>query len=500
MRADIARIERKNPDRPPKFRIFHAGSKGIIVCDFDRVFGINRPNLNVFHIIKSSFYSKANLICDTINFLMMYYDEDKELLTSYLNMKALIDLNNLSYSYNSFRNDLVNTLFTDSMVKKIKLMVDEQYRVDLEVSKDTDRYKDNPQQFTNRHGKILMAISTALKVAIPIVSHYYVARGDMVRDKSLKEYLYNCFYSLFPLFEDGTNMYAKIYATAEKQVSSSVHQDGRMWERNENKGTTPILLTTVLTKMVIQDLMFKYVFTNKAINLNLAGIKKMIRNEITTGKDTRDYVDTSSKKSNGEKMSGLEQLEMNAAKLDEQHILIATQGSSNKIKRLSVKYDVEIKPKQLDFYKDNLVLSITQKDLILQFFAEDFGGTENQQYIKRKDFFRLLIIVKKILQRRGFMVLPDLLSGNPSTTIRSRKIGAKSLNKMKAAPLYSVVTSQYADASSLITDKLVLGPIATLINSPMTYVNHKKPELLGQDIEISEELVKDECLRFMAMI
>jgi hypothetical protein len=328
-----------------------------------------------------------------------------------------------------------------------------------------------------------------------------MARADMVRDKSLKEYLYNCFYSLFPLFEDGTNMYAKLYATAEKQVSSSVHQDGRMWERNEHKGTTPILLTTVLTKMVIQDLMFKYVFTQKMINLNLAGIKKMIGNEITTGKDVRDYVDTSGKKSNGEKMSGLEQLEMNAAKVDEQHILIASQGSSNKIKRLAVKYNVEIKSKHVDFYEEHLGdLSPTQKDLILQFFAEDFDGTENQKYIKKRGFFRLVIIMKKILEREGFVLLPSILSGGPSTTIRSRKIGAKTLNKIKLSPRYLRLMEQYSDAASLVTEKLILVPLATLINSPMSHVDHKKPELLGQDIEISEKLVEDEFIRFTEMI
>jgi hypothetical protein len=494
----IADINKPEKWLNPKTTLFRKGKKDIIVCDFDRIFNIEKKLLNIFHIPRPAFYNKARLLCDTMNLFMEYYDDDKELITCYINMKTMVDLGNMVYTYTSFMDDLVHHLFTPTMVRKIQRFVEDQYRINLETSLEKERYKDNPQQFTNRHGKILMAISTAIKLCIPIVSHYYAVREDMVRGMALKTYLYNCFYALFPLFEDGTNMYNKIYASVDNAINSSVYSDSGMWIRNKNKGITPGIAKTRITKMVIQDLMYKYTFDAIMINLNYAGIRKALK-YLVEGKDSHDYVDINTKRTNN-KMSGLEQLEMNAAKVDERDIIISSQGSHSRIRRLSVQYNVEIHDSQIDFYKEHMEMSTFQTNLIFQFFAGDFRGTENMKFIKRKDFYRLLIIMKETLYRRGFTIIPDLLSGNVSKKIRGRKIGNKKMNKIKISPRYLNLLDQYSDVKDIVTENLVLKQISTFINTPMTYVNHLKPELLGVEIEINEDIVTDECIRLIEMI
>jgi len=496
MRADISKPKKY---LNPRLNLFRKGKKDTIICDFDRVFNFEKKNLNIFHIPRIAFYNKANLICDTLNLFMAYYDDDKELITCYVNMKAMADLNNMTYTYVSFVDDLVNRMFSPTMVEKIKVFVEEQYRINLETSLEKEQYKDNPQQFTNRHGKILMAISTAIKISIPIISHFYVARPDMVRGTALKTYLYNCFYALFPLFEDGANIYNKIYATVDNAINDSVHHDSGMWTRKKNKGITPAIAKTRLTKMVIHDLMFKYTFDAIMINLNYAGIRGALKH-LVEGKDTRDYVSINSKRESNKSMSGLEHLEMNAAKINEQVIIISSQGSDNRIKRLITKYNVAIHKKDLDFYEKNLVMAPFQTNLVFQFFADDFKGMENMKYIKKKNFYRLLIIMKEVLKRRGFTIMPDLISGSISKKIIGRKIGNKKINKIKSSPRYINLLSQYEDVMGIVNDNLILTPISTFTNTPMTYVDHEKPELLGEDIKINEELVIDECIRLGEMI
>lgn len=499
MRADINQAKNY---LNPRTTLFRKGKKDIIVCDFDRIFNIDRKNLNVFYIPRTAFWNQGGLICETINFFMEYYDPDKEFINAYVAMKTLTDLSNMEYSYPSFVDDLVNILFTENMVRKIETLVEEQYRVNLESSSDKEQYKENPQQFTNYHGKILMAISTAMKLCIPIVAHYYVMRmmkGQSGKGISLPNYMYQCFYALFPLFQKETDMYAKIFATVDGQINRSVHHDAGMWKRNKNKGVTPDSERTRITKMVITDLMYKYTFNAKMISLNSAGIKYTLKH-LTEGKDKYDYADINTKRTNNEKMSGLEQLEMNAAKVDERDILIASQGSHSRVKRLIVKYKVKIKDDDLDFYKEHAQISQFQSNLVLQFFADDFRGTENMKFIKRKDFYRLLIIMKETLYRRGFTILPELLSGNISKKVGGRRVGNKRMNKIKQLPRYIRLLEEYEDVKDVVTDNLILKQISTFINTPMTYVDHKHPDRLGEEIRISEDIVTDECIRLIEMI
>jgi len=496
MRADVCKPDKYLTDET---RLFRLGKKDTFICDFEKVFpNIEKRGLNIFYIPRPAFYKKGDLICNTLNIFINYYDPDRELITCYINMKAMIDLSNLTYTFKSFINDIVNKMFSESMVQKIKFFVEEQYRVDLEVSNEGDeKYKENPYQFTNKHGKILMAISTACKFIIPLISHYYSVRNDMVEDMVMKKYLYHCFYALFPIFEEDTNIYNKIYATVDRIIENSTYTDSGMWKRNKNKGVTPSSEKTRITKMVIQDLLYKYEFDKILINLNYVGIKRAL-NYTIGGKDSHDYSDINTKRTDS-KMSGLEQLEMNAARIDERDIIISSVGSKNKIKKLIKQYGVEIKEEDIKFYEENLDMSVTQTNMVLQFFADDFKGLENMKFIKQKDFIKLVIIMKEELHRRGFRVVPNLITGKPSNKIKGRKIGSKKLAKIKSFPRYYNLMKQYKDVSSSINEDIVVKYISTFINNPLTYVDHQNKNLLGVDIEINENLIIDETIRLIEM-
>lgn len=496
MRVDVQKPKRYLNEQSTIFRV---GVRDTFICDFEKVFtSIEKKNINVFYIPRKAFYTKGDLICNTINIFMKYYDTDNEFITCYLNMKVLADLSNMTYTFTTFLSDLVNRLFSESMVKKIQEFVEEQYRVDLEASVDRDKYKDNPYQFTNKHGKILMAISTAIKLSIPIVCHYYAVRNDQLsHDMMLKRFVYQCFYALFPLFEGDTQMYNKLYATVDKAVSNSEYSDSGMWKRSKNKGITPTVEKNRITKMIIQDLLYKYEFDGIIIHLNHASIRYTLGNTLG-GKDTHDYSDINMKSSDS-KMSGLEQLEMNAARIDERDILIASHGSRNKVKKLMEKYNVKDDRDVLKFYIDNCELSQIQFQIITQFFADDFRGTENMRFILRDDFYRLLIIMKHELRRRGFTLIPYLISGNQSNKIKGRKMNFKKLNKIKSIPRYYNLAKQYRDVSKTINDEFVTKYISVFINNPLTYVDHKEPELLGVDITVNENIVIDETIRLIEM-
>lgn len=74
----------------------------LIKIDFSSVFGerieeLNIPDIERFLIKKNSYEANLELVARYINYFIEFYDEDNELLLSYLKLKYLVD--NKKYNY-----------------------------------------------------------------------------------------------------------------------------------------------------------------------------------------------------------------------------------------------------------------------------------------------------------------------------------------------------------------------------------------------------------------
>ena len=111
----------------------------VITMDFASLF--NRPELNndfsKFIILKSSYGNNLSLIVKYINYFIRFYDSEQELMFAYFKLKSLISHKNSKYGPKSFKKLLYQILFTDTMVEKIKKMVDDNYLLDIDNEKET---------------------------------------------------------------------------------------------------------------------------------------------------------------------------------------------------------------------------------------------------------------------------------------------------------------------------------------------------------------------------
>lgn len=226
-------------------------------------------NLNLFKINKQSYYNvdNANHICQYINIFNKFYDDDKEYLNAMINLKYQIDSKSMAYGLDVFIYDVIEYLLSDSMIKKIWKLVNDNYSIDLEASDEPIKEDAQVLQFNNSHGRQVMALSVACKLTIPLVCHYhakrgvelaksYHARGD--REISDKEYYYKIFCSYFPLFQGDCDLLNKLIATAMMQVSRTVRDDSGMWNRSRNRNLTPTIQIPKLMVSVVNDLLPKY--------------------------------------------------------------------------------------------------------------------------------------------------------------------------------------------------------------------------------------------------
>lgn len=205
----------------------------IFLCHFDRVF--QQPKLeryNKFYIQKLSYINNLELITKYINYFINCYDSDNELISAYLKIKFETDekrsfTENNMEAYISF---LYEVLFTDTIINKINMLVDDNYLFDIEGNDSKKKkYQKNDRkhleslEFTNQHVKILLRISFAMKLMAPCMLHYHSINSIKLEKDSDNIYrFYKPLFDIFGLVEKHTdeayiendNNYFYVYNTA----------------------------------------------------------------------------------------------------------------------------------------------------------------------------------------------------------------------------------------------------------------------------------------------
>ena len=229
------RTSKINTWRPgPKTTIVERDGK-IFVVNFDKVFnsmkdtkGKDTGNLhklkkyNRFVINKTSYENQLDIITRYTNFFIHFYDPEQELVTAYLRLAMAMDP---EVSHNMFGPDdmhafidfLYQTMFTKTMIQKIKQMVEDNYLDDIENNSDEKKkyYKINEKkhleslEFTNQHIKILLAISFGMKILCPVMFHFCAANG--IKTDKTNLVIFTFYEPLFDLFNENCNMYNKLY-------------------------------------------------------------------------------------------------------------------------------------------------------------------------------------------------------------------------------------------------------------------------------------------------
>lgn len=321
----------------------------LIVCHFEKVFG-HDEKLSIydrFLIGRDSYVKQLDQIIRYINFFMSEYDTDNELVTAYLKIKFAVDKENAfdAEDLMSYKAFLYDILFTNSMIDKINYMVEENYLDDIEVSEDDKKYsKDTKKyleslEFTNNHIQILLKISIAIKIMVPVLFHF-IQKNKLKSNE--EDFLYNFYDELFDLFgfsttwtlydsnnkvketnipdikvkeysalnkvpiilndrgyecefiDDETvevchflkkriNMYNKLYAYVKTKVSENEVNNSKMYDQRAIFGDDLVnVINYFVKKILIADTMMKYKFnevwdmTTKSYKENIVGFNKTV--------------------------------------------------------------------------------------------------------------------------------------------------------------------------------------------------------------------------------
>ena len=490
----------------------------LIKIDFSKVFGnkleeLNIPDIERFLIKKSSYQANLELVARYINYFIEFYDEDNELLMSYLKLKYIIDNKNKVHKVGVklMKSYIYNILITPSVVEKIKKMTEDNYLLDIDSDKKIQTYSEDTR-FTDLHARILLSASTAAKIMLPVTIHFLSTEGatfEMIKG------IYSFFRPTLDLFaEDGVDMYTKLRVWIGKMVDANVMGNRNAWQDKAviYDDVSNAKAISLFEKDIMVDTFYKYMYEpdfkkGKWVESNPIMLNNVvISSQLKFSNRTRYkyHITEISANTNGDEgeLSGMDKLLMNASKIDETLIILAEENMSESIERMRSQLPF-ITDEEIDYYYRNCKITKLHQTLINYYYAKYFGGFVELNFAPKRQLITLLVMMKRRLMKDGFIYLPQLLSGNIEGKMSNRVIqNSKFLNKIETSPLYKVIMEE---KYSIIIDlkkenNSIIGILSSLINSKFTFVDFDMQEVLGDPIMICQDTLSDEFINFIGII
>lgn len=136
-----------------------------------------------------------------------------------------------------------------------------------------------------------------------------------------------------------------------------------------------------------------------------------------------------------------------------------------------------------------------QKDMVFSLFYRYFGDTSTINLITIKDYVKLIIAARRILESAGMVLLPYIISSKVLRIATRKNINKKELTKLELSPMYKYVEEKYKNEKVM---KHIYSLIATTLSSEFEYIDPEGED--GMKIQVVPELVMEEILMYITMI
>lgn len=465
-------------------------------------------NAETFTISRTAFQNKLVPVCQYLSYFTEFYDPEKELLSLYMYMKNIIDNGPHSLTIIEFKKHLLGKIFKDYRIKdNIYRMVEDNHYIDATIDKRSGRVFNGPDDFTNDDIKRLLAISMMLKIIIPPVEHYIATNTIYANDDPLiNNITLDLFVDMFYFAGDQHDEYEadiiqeKLYIFTEKKVRKHYKGHSVIWEQQAAlRGTTESSqLDRLLVKFLLSDNFFKFQFNNALSSFLKAIIETQLK--FTVQKLSYNYNPvrvTAEKGPDG--LSGIDKLEQSQIKVDETKATRSYKALSDVISRLEKKYG-HISEEEIAFYTKYLFnMDKFHNDLLNYNFAKEFDGFTELKSCSIRQVMKFVILAKRALSRKGFKELQWLISSLLKGKLSNRLLqNSKFINKLKASSTYThLINDKYDIMVEGLRDDPILKIISRVLNNQYTFVEYEQPELTGENIVFTEDIISDEILNFI---
>lgn len=488
----------------------------------------NISALNEWKVTKLSYSSYLPRMCEELNFFETMYDKEGELITALFRIKYLIDVDNISYTMNNFDafKDLVyKTIFTESMKQKIIDMVEENYIDDIEA--ENMRNMRNPDmlsimqrkkkslEFLNVHVKAMLKIAFGIKILSFIINHFAVMRSLNIQ-KNI-DIFYDFYVDMFDVFTFDFNIYNKIYAYIESKVSSSMNFNKSIFEQQEIEGKDKsIIINQLMKRNIVIDNLIKFQLPQTWNSVKeqpkervLSFLASIINTHISIfimQVFRRNLIETSIVP-DADGNSKNDRYRASKMKINEEYTITCSMDMRQLTDKLFKKYEKEISPEELDYYRKNLKPNRLHQLMIEIYFFNYTQSSQEFALLKNLDWYKLLLIMRKDIMKR-FNITKDslldaslclIMTANIEETPVGEKMYVKDTKYFNDDPDYKTLIERFYSTIVEINEDIIKKFLITFTNSKYRFVLYEEQGILGEEISINKRELMTELINFLIM-
>jgi len=346
------------------------------------------------------------------------------------------------------------------------------------------------------------------RLIIPLITHYIHNFPEVIIDGEKKtintnQFLMDVFSNLFNCVQQGSyiDIYQKLHVYVHRAVQKTLYTDAVMWDRLMILGVTPEIAIEDTMSKIITNVIPKFSFDHNILNLTTVVIRKSIMSYTLRKKDpytlyTLADVDGSATDDDSV-VAETEIFDSYNTQRDESVILFRRFGTPHDVQILQQREGITISKEEIDFYSQGKRYHEFQKSAICFAFSKYFGGTQNIiSGCNREDWVRLIIILKKSMERLGLNYLSEFVSAGRES-YSYKRISRMIENYIEENEIYKeIVNKKYKLVQGIFEKRNFIKYIITaIINNTYIYYSFNN-EKNGQYIEKNELMIVDQVIKF----
>lgn len=458
-----------------------------------------RPDnkLGIFIIKKLHYKERSYDICKVINYYLTYFDEKKELFHSMMKVKFFID-QRPNMRLKAFRKMIMNDMIDDNFVKNIIRMTQHLYT--LNIDSDTEGKYRNTPKITNDQARMIVAISFAIRCVLPVCIHFSDTNNNFVYKKDYIPCFDKIIMKIIRRFEqEGLSVFSAIEKFVKYRIERSWKADIRIClKKKQLYGMTlELYLEEVIHEVILVKSLYKLDYNLSVVSF-IDGIIFHYHNnfKIENFKVKPIEIDQQENQDDdSERLSHSEAIEMAVYRIDESNALINEVNAREVLEDIRKRFNVGFEEGELDYYYDNIRISPVTKLLLESFYSKYFHDPNAALGFEREVIIELIVRMKKYMQYRGMILLPEMASARVRGKYKENTIkNSKFIEKIKTSDVWhNIIEEKFTYIKDLSQkDDILIKKFSVFINSQFQFVDFNGPndgviyEDVDQDILISE--------------
>ena len=191
-------------------------------------------------------------------------------------------------------------------------------------------------------------------------------------------------------------------------------------------------------------------------------------------------------------------------KIDESNAMITDINSKKVIKAIRKRYNFKITDEEIAFYTENCKFNEIVQFMLNTFYPHLFKSITAINTISKKNIIILIIILKKYLQAKGMVILPQLCTAKVHGKFKDSVIkNSKFTEKLTSSAIYrDIIQEKYKYIQALgQKEDLVMKNAFAIINSTFEFVDYMIPEINGMVYnDVNVETLASEYLEFLSIV